>query len=58
LRSEKIERLYYDNLHAFVFREAAGLQFERKLQFKRIYAELSESKASLELNAFLDFSRA
>jgi len=33
------------------------LQFGEKLQFKSIYAELSESRASLELNAFADFNR-
>ena len=54
----KIKPSHYDNSHAFGFREAACLQFEGKLQFKRTYAELSESKASLELNAFPDFSQA
>ena len=42
---------HYDNSHAFGFREAACLQFEGKLQFKRTYAELSESKPLLKLTA-------
>ena len=57
LRS-KARNLYYDSLYALGFKKAACLQFGEKLQFKHTYAELSESKASLELNAFPDFSRA